>query len=58
LYIGGIDEKNRERRIRVAPNLSKAKNPAFDVTPAKYIRGIITEKGIIKADEDAIRALF
>ena len=58
LYMGGIDEKNREIRVRIAPNSSKAKNPAFDVTPAKYIRGIITEKGIIKADEDAIRALF
>ena len=27
---------------------SSAKNPAFDITPAKYITGIITEKGVIK----------
>ncbi|MEE9465372.1 MAG: S-methyl-5-thioribose-1-phosphate isomerase [Candidatus Neomarinimicrobiota bacterium] len=33
---------------RIAPQGSQAKNPAFDVTPAKYIRGIITEKGIFK----------
>ncbi len=32
----------------VAPKESPARNPAFDVTPAKYITGIITEKGIFK----------
>lgn len=32
----------------IAPKESPARNPAFDVTPAKYITGIITEKGIIK----------
>ena len=32
--------------IRIAPSKSHAKNPAFDITPAKYITGIITEKGI------------
>ena len=37
--------------IRVAYKRSRAKNPAFDVTPAKYITGIITEKGIFKVGE-------
>ncbi|UCD38992.1 MAG: S-methyl-5-thioribose-1-phosphate isomerase [Fidelibacterota bacterium] len=32
---------------RVAPLTSHASNPAFDITPAEYIEGIITEKGII-----------
>lgn len=32
----------------IAPKESPARNPAFDVTPAKYITGIITEKGILK----------
>jgi methylthioribose-1-phosphate isomerase len=40
----------------VAPKESPARNPAFDVTPAKYIRGIITEQGIIKPS-DLRRAL-
>jgi translation initiation factor eIF-2B subunit alpha/methylthioribose-1-phosphate isomerase len=31
---------------RIAPKGARAANPAFDVTPAKYITGIITEKGI------------
>ena len=34
--------------IRIAPEKARALNPAFDVTPHKYIAGIITEKGIIK----------
>ncbi len=35
----------------IAPKESPARNPAFDVTPAKYIRGIITEVGILKPSE-------
>jgi S-methyl-5-thioribose-1-phosphate isomerase len=35
-------------RVRVTPRGARAANPAFDVTPAKYITGIITEHGIIK----------
>ncbi len=42
------------RGVRVGALKSHAKNPAFDVTPAKYITGIITEKGIIKADKEEI----
>lgn len=35
----------------IAPKESPARNPAFDVTPAKYISGIITEVGILKPSE-------
>ena len=35
------------KKVRIAPSGSHAKNPAFDVTPAKYITAFITEKGII-----------
>src|SRR5665648_583456 len=35
--------------IKVAPEEVNVYNPAFDVTPAKYITGIITEKGIVTA---------
>jgi methylthioribose-1-phosphate isomerase len=34
---------------RIAPEGIKVENPAFDVTPAKYIAGIITERGVAKA---------
>jgi translation initiation factor eIF-2B subunit alpha/methylthioribose-1-phosphate isomerase len=36
------------QKVRIAPRETPAKNPAFDVTPAKYIAGIITEHGVIK----------
>jgi methylthioribose-1-phosphate isomerase len=35
--------------IRIAPEGVSAANPAFDVTPHKYITAIITEKGVIRA---------
>ena len=54
LYISGIDENKKIKKIRIAPEESPAKNPAFDVTPAKYITGIITEKGIIKPIQSEI----
>jgi len=35
----------------IAPKESPARNPSFDVTPAKYITGIITEQGILKPSQ-------
>lgn len=54
LYQSGPDETGKIRRILVASPGSGAINPAFDVTPARYIAGIITEKGIIKPTREAI----
>jgi methylthioribose-1-phosphate isomerase len=42
-------EVSHFQKIRVGPRGVKAYNPAFDVTPGKYVTGIITEKGILKA---------
>lgn len=39
------------RGKRIAPLQAEARNPAFDVTPARYITGYITEKGVLVADE-------
>lgn len=49
LYQTGPDKNGNFRKILVCSPGSKAINPAFDITPAKYITGIITEKGIIKS---------
>ena len=54
LYILGIGEDGRIRKVRIAPKESRARNPAFDVTPAKYITGIITEKGVINPSREDI----
>ena len=58
LYQTGPDKRGVMREVLVCSPGSKALNPAFDVTPAKYITGIITEKGIIKPLTKAIRSLF
>jgi len=47
LYQTGPDDNGIMHRILVCSPGSDAFNPAFDVTPAKYITGIITEKGIV-----------
>jgi len=49
LYTYGYDGKDIKKLL--IANESKAMNPAFDVTPAKFIKGIITEKGIVKTDK-------
>jgi methylthioribose-1-phosphate isomerase len=36
------------KEVQIAPAHTKVYNPAFDVTPAKYISGFITETGIIQ----------
>ena len=38
-------------KTRVTPRGARAGNPAFDVTPARYVTGIITERGIVKPRE-------
>ena len=50
LYQSGPDENGVMRTVRVASPDSTAYNPAFDVTPAAFITGIITEKGIFKPE--------
>jgi methylthioribose-1-phosphate isomerase len=50
-YIYGRTAGRKMARVRVSPLHASAGNPAFDVTPAKYITGIITERGIVKPGE-------
>jgi methylthioribose-1-phosphate isomerase len=41
-------EVSHWRGVQITPNKIKVYNPAFDITPARYITAIITEKGILK----------
>ncbi len=54
----GMTGSGNIETITVCSPGSKAINPAFDVTPAKFITGIITEKGIIKPGKKGIEKLF
>ena len=53
-FISGIDNKDIIHNVRVSPKNTKAMNFAFDVTPNKYVSGLITEYGVIKANESEI----
>ena len=53
-----LDENNNIKKIRIYPKKSKVVNLAFDVTPAKYVTGLITEKGICEASKDGLKKLF
>lgn len=49
--------KQEWRQILIAPENSKVVNYGFDVTPAKYIRGFITNGGIISANAEPLKQL-
>ncbi len=45
------EEVTMVKGVRIAPVGCKALNPSFDMTPARYVTGFITEKGILKPSE-------
>ena len=57
-HIEGVDEKGDIKKIKIYPKKSKSMNLAFDVTPAKYVTGLITDKGICEASEKGLKDLF
>ena len=57
-HVEGIDENNQLKKVLIYPKKSKAINLAFDVTPAKYVTGLITEKGISEPSSEGLKKLF
>ena len=57
-HIEGLDENGKVKKIQIYPKKSKSMNLAFDVTPAKYITGLITEEGVCEASENGLKDLF
>ena len=57
-HIEGLDKDNKIQNILIYPQKSKALNLAFDITPARLITGLITEKGVCKASEKELKKLF
>jgi len=57
-HIDGLDENNNVKKVLIYSKKSKTMNLAFDVTPAKYVTGLITEKGICKASTKELKKLF
>ena len=44
--------------VQLTPDGSAAFNPAFDVTPARLVTALITERGVTPATEEGLRALY
>ena len=57
-HVEGVDENNEIKKVRIYPQKSKSLNLAFDVTPAKLVTGLITEKGVCEASEQGLKGLF
>ena len=57
-YVEGLNKENKVQKVLIYPQKSKSLNLAFDVTPAKYITGLITERGICEASEKGLKELF
>lgn len=57
-YTTGLDKHGKLQTVRISNQGSSGVNPAFDVTPAQLIAGIITEKGIIKPNQKQIETLL
>ena len=54
----GRDAAGQVRQVRIAPEATPGANPAFDVTPARLVTGLITERGIAPASAEGLAALF
>ena len=57
-HVEGLDKDNKLQKVLIYPQKSKAMNLAFDVTPAKYVTGLITEKGVCEASAQGLKGLF
>jgi methylthioribose-1-phosphate isomerase len=54
----GRTQDGRIETVRIVPDGSDVANYGFDVTPARLVSGLITERGVIDANRDALAAAF
>ncbi len=57
-HVQGRDPQGRIVQVRITPDATGARNPAFDVTPAALVTGLITERGICPASAAGLAAMF
>ncbi len=57
-HISGLDDLGEVRTVRLTPEGSPAANYGFDVTPARLVTGLITERGVCPATEAGLAGLF
>jgi|TARA_B110000259_G_scaffold175041_1_gene209895 methylthioribose-1-phosphate isomerase len=57
-HIEGLDRNNKLQKVLIYPQKNNALNLAFDITPAKLVTALITEKGVCEASEQGLKNLF
>jgi methylthioribose-1-phosphate isomerase len=57
-FVQGRGDDGAITRVRIAPEGGHAANPAFDVTPARLVTGLITERGVAEVSREGLKALF
>jgi methylthioribose-1-phosphate isomerase len=57
-HIQGADADGQVLSVRLTPWHSPAANPAFDVTPARLVTGLVTERGVCAASAEGLLALY
>jgi len=56
--VAGATAAGDSARVRVVPAGSAVRNPGFDVTPARLVTGIVTERGVAPASREGLARLF
>ncbi len=56
-HITGRDAQGRVCAVQITPDGTRAANFGFDVTPARLVTGLITERGLVAANAEAMRIL-
>jgi methylthioribose-1-phosphate isomerase len=57
-HISGLADDGEVRTVRLTPEGSPAANWGFDVTPARLVTALITERGVCPASEAGLKGLF
>jgi methylthioribose-1-phosphate isomerase len=57
-FVQGLAPNGAVIRVRISPKGTPSANPAFDVTPARLVTGLITERGVAEASPEGLKALF
>jgi methylthioribose-1-phosphate isomerase len=56
--VQGRTKDGQFAQVRISPDATPAANPAFDVTPARLVTGLITERGVCTASPEGLATLF
>ena len=56
-FVQGKDKNMNIINVDIAPEGTKSRNPAFDVTPSRLVSGLITEHGVFEANFESLKNL-